>query len=308
MRVAVVPDCPLERFVRIETGVLAAGPLEATLIVAELTGNALLCGRFQRGPAGVLRRAGGGRTVRAGAGTLGLLLYVPASGGLLPQPVPADKVINRYVRGLLRGLAFAGTPAHYFGRDFVTADHRQIARVSQDGTPDGGVLLEAIIAIQQRLAPDDTPSTDPRRDPPHVALADLTARTRRFDELADQLALGFAATFQQQRTAAEPPPEAEPPAAPPPVGQLHPAIAIPIGTLQGETAGADIITAARLHGDFIATSFAIRALEASLAGCPRDPAAIATRVDAALLAPHAALLGADLAAVAAAFLSPDPRG
>jgi len=321
--VAVVHECSLERFVRLEAGLLARPPEVATLVVCQLLGQGLLLGRYQRAArcdveavraAGLtlLRRVGGGRALVAGQGTVGVLLAVPAGGaGLLPAVVAADKVLNRYVRGLLRGLGLLGAPAHYFGRDFVTADHRQIGRISQDGGPDGSVLFEAVVALERNLevAPALMPGvpTAPAPSataPAPVALADLTCRLRRFDEVADQLALGYASTYGQERRAIDAPEEAPAPElAPAPVGPVGPAISIPIGVIEAELAlDGGTISAARLQGDFIATSFAIAALEAALVGCTRDPAALAPRIDGALMAPHAAMLGLrDLASVLAAL-------
>ena len=76
------------------------------LLVAELEGESLVLGRHQRASSAlaqghgfqVARRLGGGRTVAAGAGRLGVLLGLPAPGALMPSPVAADKLINRYVR------------------------------------------------------------------------------------------------------------------------------------------------------------------------------------------------------------------
>ena len=321
--VAVVHECSLERFVRLEAGLMARPPGVATLVVCQLIGQGVLLGRYQRlarfdeeaaRAAGLTlsRRVGGGRALLAGQGTVGVLLAVPAGGaGLLPAVVAADKVLNRYVRGLLRGLGLLGAPAHYFGRDFVTADHRQIGRISQDGGPDGSVLFEAVVALERNLEvpaelmPGVAAAPAPSATAPApVALADLTCRLRRFDEVADQLALGYASTYAQERRAIEAPEEALGPAfAPAPVGQVGPAIDIPIGIIEAELAlEGDTITAVRLHGDFIATSFAIAALEAGVVGSTRDAAALAPRIDGALMQPHAAMLGLrDLASVLASL-------
>ncbi|MCC6994088.1 MAG: hypothetical protein IT370_05605 [Deltaproteobacteria bacterium] len=322
MDVAVVHECSLERFVRLEAGLMARPPGVATLVVCQLMGQGLLLGRYQRAArfdleaaraAGLTlaRRVGGGRALVAGQGTVGVLLAVPPGGaGLLPAVVAADKVLNRYVRGLLRGIGLLGAPAHYFGRDFVTADHRQIGRISQDGGPDGSVLFEAVVALERNLevAPELMPGVVPvapsASAPAPVALADLTCRLRRFDEVADQLALGYASTYGQERAAIEAPAEAPAPElSPAPIGPVGPAVNIPIGVLEAELAlHAGTISAARLHGDFIATSFAIAALEAGLVGCPLDPGALAPRIDAALMAPHAAIVGLrDLASVLTAL-------
>src|SRR5262249_34918728 len=161
-----------------------------------LTGDAVLLGRFQRAPStvdlagarqkglAVLRRLGGGRAIRAGEGTLGMLLGVPNLGALLLKPVGPDKVLNRYVRGLCGGITAAGVTAHYFGRDFVSAAHRQVAVLSQDGGAGarGAAVLEALVAVTRSLElPSGTarfrPHTDPRSvGPAYAALSDLWDR------------------------------------------------------------------------------------------------------------------------------------
>src|SRR5580704_5962913 len=111
-------DCPLE--------------LGAELWVHEVTTEGLALGSFERG-AGVvhdrplLQRGSGGPSVLLGPGTVHLALLLAHPGQLVAcEP---GKLVNRYVRPLLRALTRLGATAHYFGRDWVSVLHRPAAQV-----------------------------------------------------------------------------------------------------------------------------------------------------------------------------------
>ncbi|HJZ83717.1 MAG TPA: hypothetical protein VKN99_00910 [Polyangia bacterium] len=314
---SVVAGCEPARFARLGQALLAQCA-QPTLLLAELSGAAVMLGRFQRAPSALhveraradglalVRRSGGGRALAAGEGSLGVLLALPALGHLLPKPVGADKVLNRYLRGLMAGLtlAGAGNGAHYFGRDFLSARQCELARVSQDGAPAGPVLVEAVVAVTRPLAlphglPAYPPHPDPRAaGPPPVTLAALAGRRPTLEQLADAIAAGHARVYgcpveRRELTLADGP-APEPPAleqetgwaqsgpAPVPIGFVEALVrADASGTLQG----------ARLRGDFIAPAFAVAALERALAGCPLAHDEIGRRVDAAFRGPGATIVG-----------------
>lgn len=311
--------CTPERFARIGAGLLAhmdeRPDAVPQLVIAELAGDALLLGRHQRvssalsrdAVAGLelVRRLGGGRTVRAGAGTIGVLLAVPSTGALLPAPVGADKVINRYVRGLLAGLSLAAgeSAVHYFGRDFLSAESRQLGVVSQDGTPRGAAIFEAVVGVERNLALDPAlvcypAHEDPRAAGPEpVALAALWKQAHSFAEIADRIVTGYTRVYGCEAVrSAEALPEG---AAPAPAvsedeaGWEESGVAdVAIGFAEalvrhdGATVGE-----ARIRGDFVAPAFAVRQLEAQLAGCPLTFEAVGARVDAAFRQPGAAVIG-----------------
>lgn len=150
LQVALLPRCDPARFVRVEGGLLARGRPLPVLVIADFAAPALLLGRHQRAASVVdlavararsvapLRRAGGGRALVAGDGIVGLFLHTPPGAPLAAAPFPPDRTTNRYVRGLLAALRRLGArQAAWFGREFVSAGGRQLARVSQEGTPDG---------------------------------------------------------------------------------------------------------------------------------------------------------------------------
>jgi hypothetical protein len=221
------------------------------------------------------------------AGDAGVLLAVPPGGWT--ERLDADKVLNRCVRGLLRGLPRAGAlGAFYFGRDFVVSQHRQIAAVSQDGAPSGTVLFEALIAAAAPLALPAGVSAypehpDPRAPgPPH---ADLGAPG--FDKLAAAIVDGYASLIGATPSPEPEAPEAGPPLAPP-VDEDEAGVSwsdllpIPIGFVQaGVRAEGARIAEARLRGDFIAPAFAVAALEQALRGKRLELAEIGPEIDAA---------------------------
>ncbi len=171
-------------------------------------------GPVRTGGLPVGRRAGGGRALRAGAGTVIVLFALPYPGALLPRPVPIDRVINRYVRGLNAGLALAGVPGggFYPGRDFVTAGGGRIAAVAQEAAPRGPVLFEAVLAVNETLALPDRMNgypEDPESEMDRIlkvpeerraarawsTLSELRGGALDFEEIADALRRGYARTY-----------------------------------------------------------------------------------------------------------------
>lgn len=244
LRFLTIRACSPERFVRLGAGLLALMVEDPhalpVLLVAELEGPSILLGRHQRFRSAldvekvrgagmpVHRRLGGGRAVLAPDRTLGIYLAMPRPGSLLPAPVGPDKLINRYIRGLNAGLtlAGAGTGAHYFGRDFISSESRQLGRVSQDGLPPGvaigqgaagpgqdsspdssqqetavtgygAVIFEALVAMEGVLALPGVLNgypepEDPRVDgPAPVALSELAAGGIDFETVAARIATGY---------------------------------------------------------------------------------------------------------------------
>lgn len=321
------------RLARWGTGLLAQDLGSATLVIAELEATSVLLGRHQRAASaldvkavaargwGLERRLGGGKSIVITPGTVAVLLAVPPGSGL-GMSLSADRAINRHVRGLLRGLGGGVGGAFYFGRDFVSADKRQVAIVSQDGAPGGGTqLFEAFVARETVLAlPDELSKYPVHGDaraggPAHASLAELGRGREGFAGLAQAIANGYA---QATGAALLPIPEdalddgddADVAPAPPVVesdeGWAWSGVAdVPIGFLEAQVQHeGGRVRAARLRGDFIAPAFAVRHLEAALAGCMLDFAQVAPLVDAALALPGATIVGVPhLRIVADAFVA-----
>jgi hypothetical protein len=89
----------------------------------------------------VLRRATTGTAVFVGARAVVWTLALPHVAALVPDAAPRT-LLNRNVRGFLKGFARAGAVAHYFGREWLSVRHRPAAVVGFDVARDGAVLLE----------------------------------------------------------------------------------------------------------------------------------------------------------------------
>jgi hypothetical protein len=253
---AVVEGCPPERFVRLAQGLLASA--RPGLIVADLAESAVLLGRFQRRwsaapePGRVVRRMGGGRALEVGPGTVAVCVVVPS-----PTFSP-DKTMNRCVRSLLHAIgAVARKPAHYFGRDAVVMDGREVAIVSQEGLDP--VLFEAYVSVKGMPAGRYPPHGDPR----------IAERT--LGGLGDVPFAAFAAELMAAYAAQPgPPPEEGPLPAPSPderEGGFRWSgwVDVPIGFVEAMV-GHGVV---RLRGDFIAPYDRVVALEQRLASASR---------------------------------------
>jgi lipoate-protein ligase A len=314
LQLALLVRCDPARFVRVEAGLLARGHPVPLLVIADFAAPALLLGRHQRAVSVVdlaaaraqdlapLRRAGGGRTLLAGDGAVGLFLYTPAGAPLATAPFTPDRTTNRYVRGLLAALRGLGArQAAWFGRDFVSAGGRRLAALSQEGTPDGAVALEAFLSVSATLEPPPRllraiPHSDPRAGgPAAVTLTELAGRTPGFDEIAAALMAGWTGP---DGPAADPVdgtlPEEDLPLAEEDEAGLSASglVEIPIGFLEALSAvAAGRLVRPRLRGDFIAPAAAVAALEGALDGAPLEETEVGRRVDEVFHQPGAFLQG-----------------
>ena len=306
---------------------LARGHGEPLLVVASFATPVVLLGRHQRASAVVdlaavrsrglplLRRAGGGRCLLAATGTVGVFLYTPPGEVLVPPAFPADRITNRYVRGLLSALRNLGAErAAYFGRDFVSADKRQLAIVSQEATTAGALAFEAFIPMEQSLAlpaalARESSHSDTRAGGPAAAfLSEFSGVPVVFEALAEALAEGWGKLSGRECTPlAGQLPEAElPPAEEDEVGLAGSGpVEIPIGFLEVLTGvAAGRFVGPRLRGEFISPAETVRALELALEGAPLDEVEIGRRVDAAFHGPGAFLHGVrELGTVAMAVMA-----
>ena len=290
-------------FPRLARGLLGlvAGARDPRLLVCELVGDAICLGRYQRARTAIrgfptrFRRLGGGVAIAAGTGTIGVAFALPALG-----EVPPDKVLNRWVRGLDAGLTRAGAPGvHFFGRDHVVASGRRLGAVSQEITPAGEALFEAIVAVDRPLTlPLEVRGYPTHGDPKltglrDVTLAELAARSLTFSGIAEAIAEGYAGIhrFSLARDG-EPPPEITQPLWPPidedeeERGLEWSGVAdVPIGFVEALARGeGGAIAAARIRGDFLMPSSLVAAMERQVVGAALDYGAIATRLQAVLAA------------------------
>lgn len=128
----------------------------AELVVGVPSDEALILGSMQRfsevALAGieptmlVTRRGSGGAEVNIGPGTVWIQLALSSPSVLVPcEP---DRLINRYVRPLLKAITKVGAVAHYFDRDWVSACGSPVAAVSfGHDTTTGRAVVEAFVSV-----------------------------------------------------------------------------------------------------------------------------------------------------------------
>jgi hypothetical protein len=135
---------------------------DAELTVASITTEATVAGAFQRHhrlPEGTvrLRRVSGGPFVSVGPGTLHVLLRLDRPAALVA--CDPRRLMNRYVRPLLRALTKSGALTHYFGREWISAGHRPVGQVGfAHDSRTGRAVFEAFVAVGHPFAPVGRPS------------------------------------------------------------------------------------------------------------------------------------------------------
>ncbi|WP_437648716.1 lipoyl protein ligase domain-containing protein [Sorangium sp. So ce362] len=151
---------------------------EAPWIAASLVeGPAVVLGAVQRAArvvdlaacaargAKVLRRSTTGTAAFLGGRGVLWTLALPHVAALAPDATTRT-LLNRNVRGFLKGFARAGAPALYGGREWISLQHRPAALLGIDATRDGAVLIEvfaghdAPLAIPAELAAPDERAVD----------------------------------------------------------------------------------------------------------------------------------------------------
>jgi hypothetical protein len=133
----------------------------AELWAHEATTEALVLGAFERADGAhvspVFQRGSGGASVLVAPGTIHVALVLRHSAEL--TECAPDKIVNRYVRPLLRALTGLGATARYFGRDWISVEHTPVAWVGfgHDATT-GRSLFEAFVAGERAFAPAGRPT------------------------------------------------------------------------------------------------------------------------------------------------------
>jgi hypothetical protein len=253
----------------------------AELSLAIVSDDAVLVGAFQRAKG--LRRGSGGPEVRVGPGTVHVALALAHPAALIA--CDEKRIVNRYVRPLLRALTKAGgthAAAHYFGRDWISIAHRPVAWVgfAHDSTT-RRTLFEAFVAVRTPFALTERASFLGK---PHGTLEALAGTAvdegRLVQAIADAYSGGLGAIPLDWPDA--PSPEGDAPAEPPWAAVVDEAIG-PIG------AGLDAHGVFRVGGDLLVSRDALSRLEALAATAPEDE--LAHIVDETLGSPGAALDG-----------------
>lgn len=179
---------------------------DASLLVATPTDEALCLGAFQR-PCDaargrpLVRRGSGGGVVALGGGTLWVQLSLFRADALVP--CTADKLLNRYVRPLLRAITrVANVPASYFGRDWISVNQHPVGFVGfgHDGAS-GRALFEAVIGVNQPFALEARSSF---RGKAPTTLAEAAGRAIDADALRTAITAAYASIASETHDAAPP--------------------------------------------------------------------------------------------------------
>jgi hypothetical protein len=277
------------------------GRFAGALQLASFGGDAISLGRFQAARPGAVRRATGGHAVACRAGVLSLVLALPGPAAWLDAPLPRlDRLLNRYVRGLLAGLRGLGASASYPGRDVVRAGGRAVAYLSCERDARGVCLVQALLGVTASPAPERP------EEWPGGAFSPLAHAAPLFgagDDRAGRTAEAIAAAYAQRHGLVfreEPPDELEREAARASISEERAALRpgperrIPIGTLRAEVrlGAAGELAAVRFASEWIADSPGVLALEGALAGAPRERGVLSQRIASVVSAPEHFFLGA----------------
>jgi hypothetical protein len=197
---------------------------------------------------------------------------LPALTTLAADATPHN-LLNRHVRGFLRGYSKLGPPAQYFGREYFCLGRRPFGLVGYDVTARGAVLFEVFAGL-------DAAALEPSSDSAEraVALAELVPHGDP-QAFAASIHQGFAAKWQLEPLALALEPEALPSLRDAPGEYAR--RRVPIGWLEAAAALEHESASVRLAGDVLSSRAAVDAVESRAAA-----ALLAGRdVDESVLAP-----------------------
>jgi hypothetical protein len=261
----------------------------AELWVATVAEEACVLGAFQRAaqlgarpPGLIVRRGSGGPEVLVGPGTVHVALALAHPAALLP--CDEKRIVNRHVRPLLRALAAVGSPAAFFGRDWISVAKHPAGWVGfAHDSATRRTVFEAFIAVTSPFAHPERPSFLGKAP---GTLQTLTGRVSDPARVAGAVAQAYAAIGESETGDAEettlPQPDGTSPASPgrgrnlAATSPASPGLEDPawaatcdeaIGTLG---AGPDAGGVFRIGGDLLVSRDALTRLETRVAGEPED--------------------------------------
>jgi hypothetical protein len=287
-------DRPLEAAAELVIGV----PSDEAIVLGSMQRMSELEGASVPGSALVIRRGSGGAEAAVGPGTVWIQLALESASALVAcEP---SRLLNRYVRPLLRAITKAGALAHYFDRDWISASKGSFkAPIAQLGfahdASTGRALLEALVAVSTPFALRPRGSflgkppltlralgIAPEVDAARVADATIDAYATAYG--LGELALDTVSEVTRAIAAGRGPRDEEDPRADPPWSATRDEAIGVVG------AGRDRHGRLRIGGEFMASRDAVAHLEQEIAEAPGDPARIDRAVDA-LAAEGVAMLG-----------------
>ena len=267
----------------------------AELLLATVSDEAVVLGALQRASevagdldasSALLRRGSCGAEVRVGTGSLWMQLSLERSDALV-DCVPS-RLLNRYVRPVLRALTKVGALAHYFDRDWISVAKRPVGSIAfAHDTRTKRALVEIVIAVRSPFALRARPSYLGK---PPATLQELGIDVD-LTRLADAIAEAHAEAYG--RTLLELPPPASLSSPPLTVADLRselPWTATRSEAIGVVAAGRDREGRIRVGGELMASRDAIERLEAAIGDAAEDPSRLDHAVDA-LAASDVAMLG-----------------
>ena len=181
---------------------------EVLVAASVLTGPAVLLGSAQYAgravdlaacaAAGVevVRRRTAGTAMYVDGDAIGLTIALPRVNAVI-EDATLRTLVNRNIRGVLKGLTTAGALAHYFGREWIAVKHRPIAVIGTTFTDAGAVLLEIVIAnaatieIPTALSTAREQSVDRWRGKSPITLVEALGRAVDPERVATRVIDGF---------------------------------------------------------------------------------------------------------------------
>lgn len=164
MRVIAPSSRPLAEALALAPELLArASQGEAVITASVVDGPAVVLGALQRAgrvvdvaacataATPVLRRCTTGTAAYVGQRAILWTLALPHVAALHPDATPRT-LLNRNVRGFLRGLSRGGAPARYFGREWIAIAHRPAALLGFEALADGRIVIEVFAGLDAALA------------------------------------------------------------------------------------------------------------------------------------------------------------
>jgi len=174
-------------------------PLGGPEIEVNVANDAIVLGAFQRaseigdtkiGP--IAQRASGGAAVRVGDGTVHLALALPTIDALVVDCTP-QKILNRYVRPLLKAITRVSIIASYFGRDWVSAGHRPCAYVAfAHDSSSQRTMFEAFVAVRTPFALGPRASFMGKEP---ATLGEIAKKTIDPENVAEEIVRAYASAY-----------------------------------------------------------------------------------------------------------------
>jgi hypothetical protein len=245
---------------------------DAELTVTQITTDATVVGAFQRhhgleGAGERVRRISGGPFVTVGPGTLHVLLALAQPSSLVA--CDPRRIVNRYVRPLLRALAKSGALTHYFGREWISTAHRPVGQVGfAHDSRTGRAVFEAFVALSYPFAP---PGRSSFRGKEPTTLERAMERALDRDVVAGRIFAAYASLAEHCASSTR---EASEQGAveawddPPWAASIDEAIGV-------VAAGRDVHGVLRLGGDLLASRDALDRVASQVAALPEGAGAAA---------------------------------